>query len=70
MRLEEWLKSNGVKQVELARMTGVGQPFISDHINHNKCFGKKTAVKIVKVTKGKVSLGELLFPEKSRKGAA
>jgi predicted XRE-type DNA-binding protein len=64
MRLGDWMKSNCVKQVQLSVMAGVGQPHISDFLNGKKGFGKHNAARIVAVTKGKVKLEELLFPEK------
>ena len=70
MFLREWMKSNGVNQVGLSRMTKIGQGHISDFLSGNKGFGKHNALKIVEITKGRVTLEELLFPEKPRKPVA
>ncbi len=64
MLLGDWMKSNGVTQVKLAELSGVRQSFISGFLAGKKGFGKHTAAKIVKTTKGRVTLEELLFPDK------
>lgn len=58
MKLPEYLKHNKINQSQFAKKIGVKQQSVSDY-----CVGKPpkraTAYKIVKVTKGAVTLADL-----------
>jgi len=80
MLLADWMALNGITQLKLSVMSGVGQGYISDYLSGNKGIGKYSADKIIdaacgkdaegKPFRGRVTLEELLFPEKYQEGAA
>lgn len=62
MRLAEYLKSRGVTQTELSRLSGVPQPQISKFLGGREP-SLRDAVRLHIATGGAVSLFDLLAPD-------
>lgn len=61
MTVSQWAKSTGLKQIQLAKLTGVKQPTLSE-ILRGKCnCSPRVAMIFRKVSGGKVTLEEALF---------
>jgi DNA-binding transcriptional regulator YdaS (Cro superfamily) len=63
----EFVKQSGRTQVEIAKTIGVSPAMITEVLMGRKRFGADNAAKIVEVSKGSVTLEELLWPEKFQK---
>jgi predicted XRE-type DNA-binding protein len=60
MTLVEWMEKNKVSKTELARRIGVTVPMVYHVLSGKKEFGKANMMKIVEITKGKVTLKDLI----------
>ena len=60
MKLSEYLKETGLTQENFADLVGVTRPFITNILNGKKSPSIQLAGRIEEVTKGKVSLRDLL----------
>jgi DNA-binding transcriptional regulator YdaS (Cro superfamily) len=58
-----WLWTNRVTQVELARGLGISKQRVNDWVSGRKAPGKNNALRISVLTRGQVSVIDLLFPE-------
>lgn len=62
MKLSEYLKTTNLTQEKFAHLVGVTRPFITNILNGKKSPSVQLAGRIEKVTKGKVTLRDLLNP--------
>ena len=62
MRLKQWQIKNKLSNVELAKKIGCDPSFISHFYAGRREFSKQMCRKISKLTSGKFSIMELLFP--------
>ena len=60
MKLSEYLKKNKISQEKFAELVGVTRPFITNIANGKKNPSIQLAGRIEEVTKGKVTLKDLL----------
>lgn len=56
VKLKDWLVSNNISLTDFESMSGVPYQRISEHIRLKKPLSEKHVVRILKATKGKVSL--------------
>lgn len=59
MKLEEFIRSEGVSPTEWARKNGLSQPVISRFLRGSRGLSLKTALRIQSITKGMVRVDEL-----------
>lgn len=58
-KLDHFLRSSGVSQIEFARRYKISQPYLNQIINGKRAAGKKTAEYLEKVTQGAVKKHDL-----------
>jgi len=63
MLLKDYLYENGITQTEFARKLVIDRSQFCIYVNGYRRFSPNHAIKIHKLTKGKVTRDEALFPE-------
>ena len=63
MRLVDYLKANNLNRSQFAKMLGISPTHMSDICNKKRNPSLTLTRRIIKITNGKVSIGDLFNPE-------